>query len=75
MAQLAWAAENSGCISAEWQDSPNGCSGYDTKQSDDEAPVMTELREMRSAPLLPSFPGPLWSGVVASDRVLFMGQI
>ena len=26
-------------------------------------------------PLLPSLPGPLWSRVVAPDRVLSMGQI
>ena len=35
---------------------------------------MLELWGMRSTPLLPSFPGPLWFGVVAPDRVLSMGQ-
>ncbi len=30
---------------------------------------------MRSTPLLPSLPGPLWPGVVAPVRVLTMGQI
>ena len=30
---------------------------------------------MRSTPLLPSLPGPLWPEEVAPDRVLFMGQI
>ena len=25
-------------------------------------------------PLLPSLPGPLWPGVIASDRVISMGQ-
>ena len=30
-----------------------------TKQSDDEAPLMLELWEMLSAPLLPSLLGPL----------------
>ena len=30
---------------------------------------------MRSTPSLPSFPSPLWSGVVAPDRVLSMDQI
>ena len=30
---------------------------------------------MQSNPLLPSLPGPVWSKVVAADRVLFMGQI
>ena len=34
---------------------------------------MLELWGMRSTPLLPSIPGPLWPGVVAPDRVLFMG--
>ena len=29
---------------------------------------------MRSDPLLPSFPGSLWPGVVASDRVPSMCQ-
>ena len=54
---------------------PNECPGYDTKQSDGEAPVKLELWEMRSTPSLPSFPGPLWPGVVAPDRVLPIGQI
>ena len=51
----------------------NECLGYDTKHSDGGAPVMLELWEMRSAPLLPSLPGPLWSGVLVPDRVLSMG--
>ena len=38
-------------------------------------PVTMELWGMQSTPSLPSFPGPLWLGVVAPDRVLFMGQI
>ena len=29
---------------------------------------MLELWGMRSAPLLPSLPGPLWPGVVAPDK-------
>ena len=29
---------------------PNECPGYDTKQSDDEVPVMLELWEMREYP-------------------------
>ena len=36
---------------------------------------MLELWGMQSTPSLPSFPGPLWPGVVAPDRVLSMGQI
>ena len=30
---------------------------------------------MRNAPSLPSLPGSLWPEVVATDRVLSMGQI
>ena len=36
---------------------------------------MLELWRMQSTPSLPSLPGPLWSGMIAPDRVLFMGQI
>ena len=44
------------------------CPRYDTKQSDGEVPVILELWGMRSTPSLPSFPGPLWPGVVAPDK-------
>ena len=40
----------------------------DTKQSDAEIPVMLELWEMWSTPLLPSFSSPLWPGVVAPEK-------
>ena len=53
----------------------NECPRYDTTESDGEASVMQELWEMRSTPLLPSLPGPLWHGVVSPNRVLSMGQI
>ena len=36
---------------------------------------MLELRGMRRTPLLPSYSGPVWPRVVASDRVLSMGEI
>ena len=36
---------------------------------------MQDLWGMQNTPSLPSLPGPLWPTVVASDRVLFMGQI
>ena len=52
-----------------------GVSWYDTKQSDGEVPVILELWGMQSTPSLPLFPGPLWPGEVAPDRVLDMGQI
>ena len=54
---------------------PNEFPGYNAKQSDDVATVMLELWGMLSTFLLPSLLGPLWPGVVAPDRVLFMGQI
>ena len=49
--------------------------GYDTKQSDTGVPVMLEPWRMRSTPSLLSFPGQLWLGEVAPDKVLSMGQI
>ena len=54
---------------------PYKCPGYDTKQSDGEVPVMLELWRLQSTSSLPSLPGPLWSGIVATDRVLSIGQI
>ena len=36
---------------------------------------MLELWGTRSTPILPLFPGPLWPGDVAPDRVLSMGLI
>ena len=36
---------------------------------------MLEFGGMQSTHLLPSLPGPLWSGWVTPDRVLSMGQI
>ena len=45
----------------------------DTKQSDGEVPVMLELWGMQSNPLWPSLSVPLWSEVVAPDRVLSLG--
>ena len=52
----------------------NEFSGYDIKHSDGKAPAL-ELSEMWSTPSLPLLPGPLWPGVVETDRVLSMGQI
>ena len=39
---------------------PNEEQGCDTKQYEGETPVMLELWGMRSTPLLPLLPGPLW---------------
>ena len=39
---------------------PSKCPGYDTKQSDDEDPVILELWGMWSIPSLPLLPGLLW---------------
>ena len=75
MAQSAGFVEYTDCVSREDQDFHHECPGYDTKQSDDEAPVMLELWGMRSTPLLISLPSPLWPGVVIPDRDLSMGQI
>ena len=75
MAHLAGSAEYTGFIYAEGYGSPNECPGYETKQSDGEAPGMLKLWGMRSTPLLPSLPAPFWPGVVAPDRVLSMGQV
>ena len=53
----------------------NECPEYDTKQSDDDVPVMLELWGRRSTPSFSSLPGLLRPGVVAPDSVLSMGQI
>ena len=52
---------------------PSECPGYNTKQSDGEVPAVPGLWGMRSIPLLPLLPGPLWPGIVAPDRALSMG--
>ena len=43
--------------------------------SDGEVPLLLEIWGIWSASSLPLLPGPLWCGVVASDRVLSMDQI
>ena len=55
---------------------PNESPWYDTKWFDSEAPVILELWGMRSIPSsLPLLPGPLWPGMIASERALSMGLI
>ena len=72
IAQSAGTVEYTDCNSAGVRP-PNECPGYNTKQFDDEVPVMLELWGMRSTPLLPLLPGLLLPGVVAPDRALSMG--
>ena len=67
VAKSAVAVEYTDCFSAERWEPHNECAGYDTKQSDGEVPVMLELWGVRSTPLLPPLPGPIWPGVVAPD--------
>ena len=50
-------------------------SRLDTKQSDDEAPVMLELLGMQSTPSLSLLTGPMWPRVVVPDRAQSMSQI
>ena len=57
---------------ADWA---TDCPEYHTKPSEGEAPVMLDFGGMQSTHLLPLLSSPLWPGVVASDRVLSIGQI
>ena len=72
--QLAEVVEYTNCISAEMSDLPNECPGYNIKQSDCKASAW-ELWRIWSTLSLPLLPGPLWSRMVAPDKVLSMGQI
>ena len=47
---------------------PNKYTGYDTKQSGGEVPIMLELCGMQITLSLPSLPGPLWPRVTAPDK-------
>ena len=53
----------------------NDCLANDTKQSDGKASVMLEFWRMWYTASLLLLPGPLWTVVIAPDRVLFIGQI
>ena len=53
----------------------NECPDITINKSDGDVPVILEFWGMRSTPSLSSLPCPLWSGVVATDRVLLMGKI
>ena len=74
VAQSTGVEEYTDCTSAEGKTSLlNECPGYDTKQSDDEVPVMLELWGMPSTPPLSLLLGSLRPGMVAPDRALSMG--
>ena len=53
----------------------NECPKYNSKQSVGEVQVILELWVMQSTPLLPLFQDPLWSEMIAPDRVPSIGQI
>ena len=72
LAQSAWAVEYTDCTSAE-EYPPNEFPRYDTKQSDGEVPPVLDLWGMRGTLSLPTLPGSLLPGVVASDSALSMG--
>ena len=70
----AGALESTDCFSVKGYDNSKECPRYDSKQSEGEAPVILELWRIRTSSLL-SLLGPIWSGVVAPDCILSMGQI
>ena len=73
---MAGAVRYTDCFSAECYDIPlNECLVYDTKKSDGLAPVMLQLWEKRRTPLLTLLAGPHRPGVVALNKVLYIGQI
>ena len=74
VAQLAAAVEYTESISEERLNTCNESSGYDIKQSDSKASAL-EICGLWSTCTLPLFPGPLWLGVVALDRVLSVDWI
>ena len=57
------------------EDSLNDCPGYDTKQSNGEAPVILQLQRMQRTPFLTLLPGLIWPGVAAPDWIISMGRI
>ena len=68
--QSAGDVEYTVCICGGRLDSFNECLGYDTKQTNGDAPVMLKLLGIWSAPSLLLLLCPLWPGVVAPDRVI-----
>ena len=53
LAQSVGAVEYTDCISAKELDSPKECPSYGIKQSDGDTPVILEVWELWSTPLLP----------------------
>ena len=72
--QSTGAVQYTDCIFTGGLRHRNECSGYNTKQSDGDVPVMLELWGTYRTPSLPPLPGSLWRSVVAHDRVLSIGQ-
>ena len=54
---------------------PQRVSGYNTKQSDGKDSFRLKFLGIWNTLSLPSLPGQLWPGVVASNRVLSIGRI
>ena len=66
LVQLSGAEEYTDCFSEKGVNPTNEGPGYDTKHSDDGAPVMQELWEMRSTSLFPLLPCPQWKYLIRS---------
>ena len=61
---VVWGCRILQLLLCRWVRTPtNEFSGYDTKQSDGNVPVLLELGGMQSTPLLQSAPGTYWPGV------------
>ena len=73
IAHSAGAVEFTDYLSAGGYLRPKECPRYDTKLSDSEVPIMLELSGMWSTPSMSPLSGPLWLGVIATDRVLSIG--
>ena len=73
-AQSARVVEYTNCISAKAVKDAILDMTLNT-DTDGEAPLILELWGMWSTPSVPSLPGPVWPEVIATDRVLSMGQL
>ena len=75
VSQSAGAVEYTNCISAKGLDHSSMCALDMTLNTQVVRLQSWRFEECKSTPSLPLLPGPLRPGVVALDRVLFMGQI